>query len=216
MTNPKKRAEKKEAAKSREEVAQKAKKDAEEDAKWSVGTKASNLRKEREIQKKQEGAAKKAERNALEADELRNISSKGAIRGSLKKMDHKSTIDNLFEKPKTYSASNIDDALELLSLQVKGNEKLISEIDRHPERRFKAALSAYEEYRLPLLKEEHKGLRLQQYKELIYKEFAKHPDNPKNQLTSKYNATKEELKDIAEAEKRRLEQCFEQNVVDVL
>ncbi|KTW30460.1 uncharacterized protein T551_01743 [Pneumocystis jirovecii RU7] len=210
MTNPKKRAEKKEAARSREEAAQKEKRDAEEDAKWSVGTKASNLKKEREIQKRQEGAAKKAERNALEADELRNISLKNVSRGSSKKADHKSTIDNLFEKSKTYSASNIDDALELLSLQTKGNEKLISEIDKHPERRFKAALSAYEEYRLPQLKEEHKGLRLQQYKELIYKEFAKHPDNPMNQLTSKYNATKEELKEIAEMEKKRLEQRFEQ------
>ncbi|KAG4304186.1 hypothetical protein PORY_002367 [Pneumocystis oryctolagi] len=208
MPDPKKRAEKKEAAKSREEASLKAKRDAEEDAKWSVGVKT-NLKKERQMQKKQEDAAKKAERNALEAEELRNISSKGNARGSQKKMN-KSVINDFHEKPKTYSASNIDDALELLSLQNKGNTKIMSEIDRHPERRFKSALDAYEEYRLPQLKEEHKGLRLQQYKELIYKEFAKHPDNPMNQLTCKYNATKEELKEIAEAERKRIEQRYEQ------
>lgn len=46
-----------------------------------------------------------------------------------------------------FSASNIDDALDLLTIAtsdgatVKGQK----EIERHPERRFKAALAAYEE-----------------------------------------------------------------------
>lgn len=212
MTNPKKRAEKQEAARSRQEAIQKAKRDAEEDAKWSIGAKPSNSKKERDLQKKQEIAAKKAERIALEEKEMINISSKGSGSRSHKKTEYKSSIDDFFEKekPKTYSASNIDDALELLSIQTKGNAKIISEIDRHPERRFKAALQTYEERRLPILREEHKGLRLAQYKEIIYKEFAKHPDNPMNQLTSKYNATKQELQEIVELEKKRIEERFEQ------
>ncbi|EMR09384.1 hypothetical protein PNEG_02331 [Pneumocystis murina B123] len=212
MTNPKKRAEKHEAARNREEALRKARKDAEEDAKWSIGVKAVNVKKERDLQKKQEAAEKKAERDALEAEEMRNISSKSHGRRSQKKTDYKLSIDNSYEKecPKTYSASNIDDALELLSLQTKGNAKIISEIDRHPERRYKSALLAYEEQRLSVLKEEHKGLRLQQYKNIIHKEFSKHPDNPMNQLTSKYNATKDELKEISEIERKRIEQRFEQ------
>ncbi|KTW26405.1 hypothetical protein T552_02886 [Pneumocystis carinii B80] len=212
MTNPKKRAEKQEAAKNREEALRKAKKDAEEDAKWSIGVKAPNAKKERDLQKKYEAAVKKAERDALEVKETENILSKSHRSGSQKKMNHNRVINNSCENEtiKTYSASNIDDALELLSLQTKGNTKIMSEIDRHPERRYKSALLAYEEQRLRVLKEEHKGLRLQQYKDIIHKEFSKHPDNPMNQLTSKYNATKEELKEISEAERKRIEQRFEQ------
>lgn len=106
MTNPKKRAEKQEAARNREEALRKAKKDSEEDAKWSIGVKAVNVKKERDLQKRQEAAAKKAERDALEAEEIRNISSKGRVRGSQKKTDYKLSIDDSYEKecPKTYSA----------------------------------------------------------------------------------------------------------------
>lgn len=41
-----------------------------------------------------------------------------------------------------FSASNIDDALDLLSLDDKLKAK---DIEKHPERRFKAALAAFEE-----------------------------------------------------------------------
>jgi hypothetical protein len=74
------------------------------------------------------------------------------------------------------AASNIEDALDALSLTTGGeaeDRKAASGIDRHPERRQKAALAAYEDKRLPELKQEHPGLRLQQYKDLIYKEFQK-------------------------------------------
>ena len=74
------------------------------------------------------------------------------------------------------SASNIDDALDALSLTRDGQgeeRKAVAGIDRHPERRQKAALAAFEDKRLPELKREHPGLRLQQYKDLIYKEFQK-------------------------------------------
>lgn len=67
-------------------------------------------------------------------------------------------------------------------------------MDRHPERRFKAAYAAYEERRLPELREEHKGLRLGQMKELIKKEFEKSPENPFNQAgIISYDATKDEI-----------------------
>lgn len=95
------------------------------------------------------------------------------------------------------NASGIDNALDALSLT---NEKHVGTgnsrtdgIDRHPERRFKAAYTAYEESRLPELKQEHPGLRLNQMKELIHKEFEKSPLNPFNQATIAYNASKNDV-----------------------
>ena len=46
-----------------------------------------------------------------------------------------------------------------------------------------------------------KGLRRNQKIDQIRKEFEKHPENPFNQVTAAYNASKDEMKDIQEAEK---------------
>lgn len=78
------------------------------------------------------------------------------------------------------TASNIDDALDALSLTQGGEgeaRKALVGIDRHPERRQKAALAVFEDRRLPELRKEHPGLRLQQYKDIIYKEFQKVPSS---------------------------------------
>jgi hypothetical protein len=53
--------------------------------------------------------------------------------------------------------------------------------DRHPEKRLKAAYTAFEEKRIPQLKEEHPTLRLSQLKQLVKKEWQKSPENPLNQ-----------------------------------
>lgn len=67
------------------------------------------------------------------------------------------------------------------------------DIEKHPERRFKAALAAYEERELPRIKAENPGLRLTQLKELVYKAFQKAPENPFNQANVlAYNATQDE------------------------
>jgi len=55
------------------------------------------------------------------------------------------------------------------------------EVDRHPERRLKAAFAAFEEERLPQLKAEHPNMRLSQIKQLLWKEWLKSPKNPVNQ-----------------------------------
>ncbi|KAJ3531299.1 hypothetical protein NM688_g7593 [Phlebia brevispora] len=65
-------------------------------------------------------------------------------------------------------------------------------LEQHPERRFKAAFEAYKERELPNLRAEHPGLRLQQYQELLYKQFQKSPENPFNQVTVSYDASQEE------------------------
>lgn len=69
------------------------------------------------------------------------------------------------------------------------------DVEKHPERRFKAAFAAFEERELPNFKRDNPGLRLSQLKELIYKAFQKSPENPFNQANIiSYNATEEEAK----------------------
>lgn len=54
-------------------------------------------------------------------------------------------------------------------------------VDKHPEKRMKAAYLAYEEIRLKELKEETPTLRLSQMKQMIRKDWLKAPENPMNQ-----------------------------------
>ena len=98
------------------------------------------------------------------------------------------------------NATGIDNALDALSLTSNSQDK----VDRHPERRFKAAYNAYEERRLEEMKDE-KGLRRQQKIEQIRKEFEKHPDNPFNQVAGTYNMSKEEISALKESEKEKKE-----------
>lgn len=53
-------------------------------------------------------------------------------------------------------------------------------VDLHPEKRMKAAFTAYEERRLKELKIEKPSLRLSQLKQMIFKEWQKSPENPLN------------------------------------
>jgi hypothetical protein len=98
------------------------------------------------------------------------------------------------------NATGIDNALDALSLTADKQEK----IDRHPERRFKAAYAAFEERRLDEMKDD-KGLRRQQKIDQIRKEFEKSPENPFNQVSGTYNMSKEEMKDLRESEKQKKE-----------
>ena len=51
-------------------------------------------------------------------------------------------------------------------------------VDKHPEKRMKAAYEDFEAVRLPELKVEFSNLRLSQLKQMLRKEWMKHPDNP--------------------------------------
>ena len=61
-------------------------------------------------------------------------------------------------------------------------------MDKHPERRMKAAYKAFEEIQLPILKAENPNLRLSQLKQMLKKDWVRSPDNPLNQRTATYNA----------------------------
>ncbi|XP_043280416.1 coiled-coil domain-containing protein 124 [Venturia canescens] len=72
------------------------------------------------------------------------------------------------------TAHGIDEAIAVL-----GSKE--SEIDRHPEKRLKAAYASFEERTMPIIKEQNPTLRLSQLKQILKKEWIKSPDNPLNQ-----------------------------------
>ncbi|WWC65235.1 uncharacterized protein I303_107852 [Kwoniella dejecticola CBS 10117] len=109
----------------------------------------------------------------------------------------KNEFGELEETPEL-SAQGLEEMLEAMELVNQKTDKAslgakaAIQIDAHPERRFKAAFEAYFERELPILKQEHKGLRLNQMRDILFKQFQKSPENPFNQAKIDYNATKDE------------------------
>jgi len=103
------------------------------------------------------------------------------------------------------NATGIESALDALSLAsgtVGGGS-----IERHPERRFKAAYAAFEARRLDEMRDD-KTLRRNQKVEAIRKEFERSPENPFNQVSATYNSTKDEVSAIRSVETQKLEDQF--------
>lgn len=171
--------------------------EAAEASKWDEGLKKGNKKKEDLQFKKEEAARKKAERDALLAAEESALPSKpqsskqrGAAKVAAKRAGKIDDFLDFNKDTPLVSASGIDNALDALALTQKDGGVSAKDIDRHPERRMKAAYAAFEEQRIPELKQENPGLRLQQIKNLVHKEFQKSPLNPMNQNTNvDYNAT---------------------------
>lgn len=55
------------------------------------------------------------------------------------------------------------------------------------------------------MEQEQKGLRRQQRIEAIRKEFEKSPENPFNQVSAKFDSTKEEIREIKDTERGKIE-----------
>ncbi|KAF8839872.1 DUF1014-domain-containing protein [Paxillus ammoniavirescens] len=221
-----------EAKKQEAAVTDKERKEAE---KWADGAKSAKSKEDKEAKRREE-LARKAENARLLAEEESAASSKvkatpkagakkaakdakpagpGAIAagGSLEEKESETAKDDPPKEIESYAATGIDNALDLLEVVTAKMDKAsvgqqAAGIERHPERRFKAAFEAYKERELPNLKVEHPGLRLQQYQDLLYKQFQKSPDNPFNQVTVDYDATKDErtqaLKEKQETVQKRL------------
>lgn len=164
------------------------------DSDWDDGAKKPSKKQLEKEAKKQEQLDKKKERDALLEMEANSIKSKKG--GKTKSHKKDSGLDdalNQFGPKATISAEGLDDSLAALTL-LKKDAVSNKEIDRHPERRFKAAFAAYTERRLPEVKKENPGLRKQQLEQLIYKEFQKSSENPFNQETVvSHNATADEV-----------------------
>ncbi|XP_041975135.1 coiled-coil domain-containing protein 124 [Aricia agestis] len=175
-----------------------------EDAEWEDNDdklKKKQQKKEELEKKRLEQLQKKAEAKALLEKELESIKGKAPppppkiTRAQITSMKEK-TIKAEPEKPvparvvveeppleeninrlqiEGEVAQSVDEALSIL------NDK--SEIDKHPEKRLKAAYTAFEEINLPRLKAENPSLRLSQLKQMLRKEWTKSPQNPLNQTS---------------------------------
>lgn len=163
--------------------------------------------------KKAEAARKKAEKDAILAEEEKNAptkpkNTKTAPKKTSAAPSRSLNLDQLDEPPNNtplnaLNATGIDNALDALSLTTGASNS--EKVERHPERRFKAAYAAYEARRMPELEEEMKGLRRQQRIDVIRKEFEKSPENPFNQVSVAHDATKDEIRDVREKERKKVE-----------
>jgi len=203
------------AAKEAEAAAAKAQADAND---WSVGVK-SNDKKAAEAAKKAEAARKKAEKDAQLAEEEKELSKAKAkpSKGTTKKPTVSKGLDlsqledgadptAAGEAPTAdiaLNATGIDNALDALDITAGTEVK----IDKHPERRFKAAFAAFETKRLDEMDTDGsgQGLRQNQKREKIRKEFEKSAENPFNQVNAQYNASKEEMEKKKMEEKAKVE-----------
>ncbi|PHH52986.1 Coiled-coil domain-containing protein 124 -like protein [Ceratocystis fimbriata CBS 114723] len=190
--------------------------EAAEAKKWEQGAKSSS-KKDAETAKKAEAARKKAEKEALMREEEASLpQGKGRASKNAQKAVKKTRglnldqIDSMDQnKPSTslsaLNASGIDSALDALTLANDASNEI--KVETHPERRYPRALKAYMERRLVEMQNsgEAAGLRKQQREERIVKEFEKSPENPFNQVTATYNATREDLRDMRSMEKQRME-----------
>ncbi|KFA51685.1 hypothetical protein S40293_02778 [Stachybotrys chartarum IBT 40293] len=188
-------------------AAEDAKQAAAEAEEWQKGAK-SNAKKEAEAAKKAEQAKKKAEKDALMAEEEANVGGRAEpkkTKAPVKKSRGLDLSQLDGDSPSALNASGIDNALDALTLAGGSDD---SKIDKHPERRFPAAFAKYEARRLDEMKKDGSGvgLRLDQRKQRIRKEFEKSPENPFNQVTASYNVSKSELAEIKAKEMAKIEQ----------
>ncbi|XP_019730802.1 coiled-coil domain-containing protein 124 [Hippocampus comes] len=90
-------------------------------------------------------------------------------------------VNRIIQEEGTVEARTVEDAIAVLSIAPE-------DLDRHPERRMKAAFTSFEEANLPRLKMENPNMRLSQLKQLLKKEWMKSPENPLNQKCAAYNS----------------------------
>ena len=154
---------------------------------------------------------KKAEKDAIIAEEEASMPSKPKGAGAkiavkkTKGLDLAQLESDASSNAKTtaLNATGIDNALDALSLTTGTGAS--DKVDRHPERRFKAAYAVYEERRLDEMKDE-KGLRRQQKIDIIRKEFEKSADNPFNQgLVGRFDMSKEEMRELRTEQRDKTE-----------
>lgn len=168
---------------------------------------------EAEAAKKAELARKKAEKDALLAEEEKTLAARAVPKNAktapkkTRGLDLSQLDDNggMAKKQPGIIATNIDDALDALGLD--DDSAAANKVDRHPERRRKAAYAAFEERRLKEMDADGSGagLRLNQRKERLRKEFEKSPENPFNQISVAYDASRDEIAQVKEQEKAKIE-----------
>jgi len=182
-----------------------------EDAMWRDDDKKREKklsRKEDTEKKRLVALERKKERKEIEEEEAVAIGgSRGKPDGSSltsQKMTRKQIEESMMEGKKireiTQKNRSADEARGIEEnvnrLQIDGEEARTIEtavnilsgtgtvaLDKHPEKRIKAAYEEFEKSRLPALKVENPNLRLSQLKQLLRKEWMKSPQNPFNNIS---------------------------------
>lgn len=201
------------ARKSAAADAVKAKKEKEaEDAYWADDDKSVQRKQNRKADKEQKKAEllnKKREREELYNAELESIKSAKPAKPSTKvtraqimenaEREHAGKDKKVIEEDKIEENVNqilADQVTQGESLEARSVTDAISvlsvaqEVDRHPERRMKAAYTKFEDENFPRLKIEYPNLRMSQLRHMLKKEWMKSPENPMNQRFLAYNAKK--------------------------
>eukprot|EP01114_Cavostelium_apophysatum_P013398 TRINITY_DN3239_c0_g1_i1.p1 TRINITY_DN3239_c0_g1~~TRINITY_DN3239_c0_g1_i1.p1 ORF type:complete len:217 (-),score=88.19 TRINITY_DN3239_c0_g1_i1:164-814(-) len=169
---------------------------------------AKQKKKEEEEAKKKEMLAKKAEKKALEEKEAQEISKAyakpqdkkltramineqqeaeraraEAERRRKEKKDEEPELEpNINHMLREQRAQNGADAIDARDIsEAVAQLDIDKELDKHPEKRLKAAFKEYETTWLPVLKKENPGLKLSQVRELLWRQWLKAPENPLNQ-----------------------------------
>eukprot|EP01108_Squamamoeba_japonica_P003423 TRINITY_DN278_c0_g2_i6.p1 TRINITY_DN278_c0_g2~~TRINITY_DN278_c0_g2_i6.p1 ORF type:complete len:225 (+),score=55.20 TRINITY_DN278_c0_g2_i6:112-786(+) len=78
-------------------------------------------------------------------------------------------------------ARSVDSAISQLSSSGAASSSAAPAVDRNPEKRSKATFKAFEAARLPQLRSDNPKLKLSQIKEMLWSEWQKSPENPRNQ-----------------------------------
>ncbi|RZC40163.1 coiled-coil domain-containing protein 124 [Asbolus verrucosus] len=171
-----------------------------EDAYWQdedKQIKKKQQRKEEQDRKREQQQAKKAEAKLLLEKEMSSIKSgKANPPPKITRAQINATVNTPKKdtEKKEKIITHLDEPLEenVNRLKIEGEEaRTVTEAigilssktedeDKHPERRMKAAYTAFENRRLEELKIENPSLRLSQLKQMIFKEWQKSPENPLN------------------------------------
>lgn len=205
-------------AKEKEKSKSRAEKEKLEEKKWSEGAKDDSKRQQEEA-KRLEKLIKKQEKKQLEEQESQEMAKYKASANKTKPNDK--TPEPLFRSKsfnwtlsqssdggqssdnlEKFSASNMDDALLLLE-SANNSSTSMNIVEKHPERRMKAAFSAFEAREMPILRAENPTLKHSQLLERLHKLWKKSPDNPFNQLHVAHNMSQEKQADVVKAEQDR-------------
>lgn len=209
---------KKAQAKEKEKQKARSEKEKLEEKKWAEGTKDESKRREEEA-KRLEKLIKKQEKKEIEEKEAQELAKYKS--SSVKSKSNANTPEPLLrskslnwtlsassdggnssESIEKFSASNLDDALLLLeSANISSNS--LSNIEKHPERRMKAAFAAFEAREMPKIRQENPSLKHSQLLERLHKLWKKSPENPFNQLHVAHNMTAGEQAEILKTEQDR-------------
>lgn len=181
---------------------------------WSEGTKDEAKRQQEEA-KRLEKLIKKQERKEMEENESKELE-KYKASSNKTKSNLKDSEPLLRSKPLNWSlsissdgvgssetiseftASNMDDALLLLESTNISSSSL--SVEKHPERRMKAAFSIFEAREMPILRTEYPSLKHSQLLERLFKMWKKSPENPFNQLHVSHNVSQLEQTEIVKAD----------------